>query len=199
MATNWCKPLAEWVTLFRSWVTSPDPKALLEACVFFDFRALHGDLSLQALENVLFETGEKSIFLAHMSKMAYEFPPPLSLFRRIRTDDGDVDLKKGGVAAIVATARFFALQAGVRSRSTFDRLYSAAAAGKLSRDGAESMAETYRFLLQLRLREQLADIKAGQVADNKIRLQGLSALETHRLKDAFTAIKDMQEFIGQRF
>lgn len=199
MATNWCKPLAEWVKLFESWVTSPDPKALLEACVFFDFRVLHGDSSLEALEHVLFGTGKKSIFLAHMSKMALEFPPPLTMFRRIRSKRGEVDLKKGGVAAIVATARFFALQAGVRSRSTFERLDGAVAAGKLSRDAAESLAETYRFLLQLRLREQLAEIKAGETADNKIRLQGLSALENHRLKEAFTVIKDIQDFIGQRF
>ena len=119
--------------------------------------------------------------------------------RRIRTEHGQVDLKKGGVAAIVAIARFFALQAGVRSRSTFERLEGAAAAGKLSRDGAHSMAETYRFLLQLRLREQITATKAGATADNKIRLQGLSALETHRLKDAFMAIKDIQDVIGQRF
>lgn len=199
MATNWRKPLADWVTLFESWVNSPDPKALLEACVFFDFRVLHGELSLETLERVLFGTGSQSIFLAHMSKMAYEFPPPLTLLRRIRSEHGLVDIKKGGVAAIVAIARFFALSAGVRSRSTFDRLEGAATAGKLSRDGAESMAETYRFLLQLRLREQIIDIKAGETADNKIRLQGLSALETHRLKDAFLAIKDMQDFVGQRF
>ncbi len=199
MATNWCKPLAEWQAMFKSWVSSPDPKALLEACVFFDFRVLHGELSLHSLEKVLFETGSQSIFLAHMSKMAYEFPPPLTLLRRIRTDKGLVDLKKGGVAAIVAIARFFALQAGVRSRSTFERLEGAAVAGKLSRDGAQAMAETYRFLLQLRLREQINATKAGEVADNKIRLQGLSALETHRLKDAFMAIKEIQDFVVQRF
>ncbi len=199
MATNWCKPLADWAALFESWVSSPDPKALLEACVFFDFRVLHGDLSLAVLERVLFGTGSKSIFLAHMSQMALEFPPPLTMFRRIRTKRGEVDLKKGGVAAIVAIARFFALEAGVRSRSTFERLEGAMAAGKLSRDAAESIAETYRFLLQLRLREQLADIKTGAVADNKIRLLELSALENHRLKEAFMAIKDIQDFIGQRF
>lgn len=199
MATNWCKPLAKWEAMFKSWVSSPDPKALLEACVFFDFRVLHGELSLHSLEKVLFDTGSQSIFLAHMSKMAYEFPPPLTLLRRIRTEKGQVDLKKGGVAAIVAIARFCALQAGVRSRSTFERLEGAAVAGKLSRDGAQSMSEAYRFLLQLRLREQISATKAGEVADNKIRLQGLSALETHRLKDAFMAIKEIQDFVGQRF
>lgn len=199
MATNWCKPLVEWEAMFASWVSSPDPKALLEACVFFDFRVLHGELSLHSLERVLFETGSQSIFLAHMSKMAYEFPPPLTLLRRIRTEKGLVDLKKGGVAAIVAIARFSALQASVRSRSTFERLEGAAAAGKLSRDAAQGMEETYRFLLQLRLREQISATKAGEIADNKVRLQGLSALETHRLKDAFMAIKDIQDFIRQRF
>lgn len=199
MATNWCKPLAEWEAMFAGWVSSPDPKALLEASVFFDFRVLHGELSLRSLERVLFETGSQSIFLAHMSTTAYEFPPPLTLLRRIRTQKGLVDLKKGGVAAIVAIARYSALQAGVRSRSTFARLEGAAAAGKLSRDGAQSMAETYRFLLQLRLREQINATKAGETADNKIRLQGLSALERHRLRDAFIAIKGIQDFIRQRY
>lgn len=199
MATNWCKPLSEWVEMFEGWVNSPDPKALLEACVFFDFRVLHGSLSLNSLERILFGTGSQSIFLAHMSKMAYEFAPPLTLLRRIRSDHGQLDLKKAGVASIVAIARFFGLHAGVRSRSTFDRLEAAAVAGKLSRDAAETLADNYRFLLQLRLRLQIADIKAGKTASNNIRLQDLSTLETQRLKDAFIAIKEMQDFVAQRF
>ncbi len=199
MATNWCRPLDDWVKLFRRWVSTPEPQALLEACIFFDFRSVYGELSLEPLERILFGTGKQSIFLAHMSRTALEFRPPLSLFRRIRDENGQVDIKKGGVAPIVAIARFYALEAGMRSRSTFKRLKAAAAAGKLSRDGAENLSDTYRFLLKLNLKEQLAELKAGETPDNKIRLQSLSALENRRLKENFMGIRLIQESISQRF
>ena len=199
MATNWCQPLDDWLRLFQSWVNTPTPQALLEACVFFDFRSVYGALSLEPLERVLYETGEQSIFLAHMSQTALEFRPPLNFFRRIRDNDGQVDLKKGGVAPIVHMARFYALQAGMRARSTFERLDAAAAAGKLSRDGADSLSEAYQFLLQIRLREQLVATKAGKTLSNEINLQSLSAREHRRLKEAFLAIKGLQESISHRY
>jgi CBS domain-containing protein len=199
MATNWCQSLGEWLRLFKSWVNSPSPQALLQACVFFDFRAVYGELSLQPLERVLHETGEQSIFLAHMSQTALEFRPPLNFFGRIRAKAGRVNIKKGGVAPIVHMSRFYALQAGMHTRSTFERLEAAAEAGKLSRDGAEALAETYRFLLQLRLQEQIARMKAGTAPDNSIRLQSLSALENRRLKEAFLAIKELQDSISHRY
>ncbi len=199
MATNWCHPLDDWLRLFKSWVRTPEPQALLKACIFFDFRSVYGELSLEPLEQVLYETGEQSIFLAHMSKTALEFRPPLSLFRRIRDDAGQVDLKKGGVAPIVHMARFYALQAGMRTRSTIVRLEAAAKGGKLSQEGAEMLAEIYRFLLQIRLKEQLAKTKAGETLDSKIRLQSLSTRERRRLKEAFMGIRDLQDSISQYF
>lgn len=87
----------------------------------------------------------------------------------------------------------------MRKRSTIDRLATAAAAGKLSHEGAETLAETYRFLLNIRLKEQLAEIKAGQTPDNNINLQALSAWEKRRLKEAFMSIREIQEAISRRF
>ena len=110
-----------------------------------------------------------------------------------------MNIKKGGVAPIVHMSRFYALQAGMRTRSTFERLEAAAEAGKLSKDGAESLIETYRFLLQLRLQEQIVRMKAGTAPDNSIRLQSLSALENRRLKEAFLAIKELQDSISHRY
>ena len=53
MATRWCKPLAEWRRLFAAWVRTPEPQALLDAAIFFDFRSVAGGLSLAALEEIL--------------------------------------------------------------------------------------------------------------------------------------------------
>jgi CBS domain-containing protein len=198
MATRWNRPLAAWERLFESWVHTPEPKALLEAAIFFDFRAVHGELSLEPLERIILEAKESGIFLAHMANAALEFRPPLGFFSRIRTEEGFVDLKAGGITPVVSLARIFTLEAGGRSRSTLERLEAAAKAGTLSQVGAETLIETYRFFLQLRLRDQLAALKSGQSPDNKVQLEALSPVEKRHLKEGFLAIREMQEATSHR-
>jgi CBS domain-containing protein len=199
MATNWCKSIDDWVALFKGWLKKPDPQALMETGIFFDLRGVHGDLSLEPLENIVAEAGSNGIFMAQLARATIEFKPPLGFFRRIRADGGYVDLKKGGVAPIVGLARLYALEGNVRAYSTVDRLDGAVEAGTLSQEGAENLIELYRFVLQLRLREQLEDIRAGELPDNRVKVTSLSALENKHLKDAFLAIREMQEAASQRY
>ncbi|MCB0214802.1 MAG: cyclic nucleotide-binding protein, partial [Anaerolineae bacterium] len=109
MATNWCMPLGEWQDLFAGWIARPEPQALMEAGIFFDFRRVHGDLSLEPLERQLADAHANGIFLAYMAQAANTFAPPLGFFNRIRSEDGFVDLKKGGIAPVVGLARALAL------------------------------------------------------------------------------------------
>jgi CBS domain-containing protein len=112
MATRWRRPLQEWEQLFRTWVHTPEPQALLEAAIFFDFRPVHGLLSLNSLEEIFLKAGERGLFLAHLARAALGFQPPLGFFRRIRQEEGGVDLKQGGIAPIVGLARLYALEMG---------------------------------------------------------------------------------------
>ncbi len=148
---------------------------------------------------MIVESGSNGVFLGQLARATIEFRPPLGFFRRIRVDDGQVDLKKGGIAPIVGLARLYALEGKIRAHTTVERLEGAVEAGTISREGAETLIETYRFLMQIRLREQLAAIRAGDKPGNRIRLTALSALENKHLKDAFLAIREMQEAASQRF
>ncbi len=200
MATNWRRPLDQWLRLFQGWIETPEPQALVDASIFFDFRPVYGALDLEPLEALCARAGEHRIFLAHMARLATHFQPPLGFFRRIRQDEeGKVDLKRGGVAPIVALARVYALESGVRARPTLDRLEAAVTAGALSREGAETLAEAFRFLLHLRLREQLKSWRAGEPVENSVKLDALSNLERRHLKEAFLAIREMQAALEQRF
>lgn len=199
MATNWCRSLDSWIDLFEGWIKKPDSQALLDSAIFFDFRVVHGGLSLEPLEEIVSEASHDKIFLARLARAAMGFRPPLGFFRRILAEDGFVDLKTGGIAPVVSLARVYAIEANIRNHSTLERLEAAAEKGALSRNGAETLSETYRFLLKLRLREQLAAVRRGETPDNKIRLQSLSQRENHHLKDAFLAIREMQESLSQRF
>jgi CBS domain-containing protein len=127
------------------------------------------------------------------------FQPPLSFFHRIREDEDGVDLKKGGIAPIVGLARLYALEAGAVARPTLDRLEAAGQWGTLSRDGAELLAEAFRFILSLRLREQLRAYRAGEQPGNRVRLEQLSALERRHLKESFLAIREIQALTAMYF
>lgn len=199
MATRWHKPLTEWERLFDRWIQQPSPQELLEAQIFFDFRPVRGNLSLQSLEQLVTHSGQRRIFLAQMARSALQFRPPLGFFRRIREEEGGVDLKKGGIAPIVSLARVYALEAQSPARGTLERLEAAARAGKLSAEGAENLAEAFNFLTRLRLREQLGALRRREAPGNKVPLEALSALERRHLKEAFVLLRELQEALGQRF
>lgn len=199
MATNWRKPLAAWVGLFRRWIETPDAAALLDVSSLLDFRPVHGLLDLAPLEAVVRSAGERRVFLAHLARTALAFEPPLSPFRQIREQDGGVDLKRGGLLPIVGMARVFALEAGSRARSTLDRLGAASAAGTLSDEGAATLAEAFRFLLSLRLRAQLLAARTGAPGGNLVRSAELSALERRLLRDTLIAVRELQQATALRF
>jgi CBS domain-containing protein len=199
MATGWRKPLAEWETLFSRWVEVPEPQALLEAQIFLDFRAVHGALSLEPLDRTLASGGRRALFLHNMARAALRFRPPLGPLGRIRTDDGWIDLKAGGIAAIVMLARVYSLAAGEGPRSTLDRLEAAADAGALSRAGAEILGESFRLLTRLRLQEQLRTLRTGGDLSNRVHLDSLTVLERSRLVEALRAVRKQQEATALRF
>lgn len=199
MATNWCKPLAEWQQLFRGWIRLPEPAALLDAAIFFDFRAVAGALSLESLEQLIAGAKNEKTFLVHVMNGALVPHPPLGFFNRLRSENGAVDLKKGGIGPVVGLARAAALAAGSRERSTLQRLSVAGAAGAiLNEASARDLAEIFPFLLGLRLRSQLAARESNQPLTNCVRLAELSMLERRHLKEAFIVIKQNQEFLGSR-
>jgi CBS domain-containing protein len=199
MATNWCKPLNEWQSLFDSWVRTPDPQALLDAAIFFDFRPVAGALSLAPLEEILIAARTQKLFIAHAAQEVLKWRPPLGFFNRIRSDHGMVDLKKGGIGPIVGLARIGALAAGSCERPTLERLVVAGKSGTVfKQEDSATLAETFQFLLHIRLRQQLAALQAKQPPDHKVRLDALSALERRHLKEAFVTIRHIQQDVRAR-
>lgn len=199
MAVNWNRSLAGWDETIAEWIREPTPDNLMVSSIFFDFRAVAGTLDTAPLADRVAGAAASDLFLAHLARVSLRFKPPLGLFQRIRTDDGKVDLKKRGVASVVAAARVYALEAGARARPTRERLEAAIAAGVVSEDLGRTLIETYRFLLQVRLRQQLADLAADQALSNDVRLKSLSSLEARHLKDAFNVIREMQGAVARRY
>lgn len=199
MATRWRRSLAGWETAFLQWLQTPEPQALLEAEVFLDFRRVHGELSVEPLERILLSGAGRPVFLFHLARAATRFRPPLRPASRIRARHGEVDLKRGGLAAIVLLARLGALTAGSTARGTLERLDAAAGAGALGPDTVEAVGDAFRFLMRLRLREQFRSLEAGREPANSVRTDSLSPLERRRLREAFKAVADAQRGVALRY
>jgi CBS domain-containing protein len=193
MATHWCKPLEEWRSLFACWVHTPEPQALLDAAIFFDFRPVAGGLSLAPLEKILAGAGTEKPFIVRLTEGAL-VRPPLGFFNRIRSHEGMVDVKKSGLAPIVGLGRAAALAGGSVERSTLERLATAGKSGIfLSQDDASELAEIFQFLLHLRLRQQLASLQQNRPIDHNVHVSSLSNSERRRLKEGFVMLRRIQD------
>lgn len=199
MATSHRRSLKAWLELFRAHLQTPKPQALLEAQIFFDFRAVYGELSLEPLERLIQEEAQRGVFLYHLAQSSLAFRPPLGFLGRIQTQKGRVDLKRGGIAPIVSLARLYGLLAQSREKGTLARLKEAAQRGVLSLETAEALSEAYAFLFGLRLKHQLQALKAGQPLTNEVALKDLSPGEEKRLREAFHLIAQIQDYTARRF
>jgi CBS domain-containing protein len=198
MATSWCLPRDRWVRRFAAWIEQPEPESLMRAMNFFDWRRVAGGLDLEPLEDVVRRAAGNRLFVAQLARASMRKRPPLGLFRRIVADGGHVDLKSGALMPVSGLARLFAVEALERGGSTLRRLERAAAAGVVSEDGAEVLAEAFRFAFALRLRTQLADRRGGRPISNLVVLDRLSAGERSQLRQSFVAIDRLQKVTGQR-
>jgi CBS domain-containing protein len=197
MATSWRKSLQEWESLFASWILTPEPRALLAAEEFLDFRRVHGELETPKLEEILQAGASRQTFLVQLARPAVGFRPPLRAFGRLRRHH--VDLKLGGIAAIVLLGRLYAFAAGSRARSTPERLDDAVAAGSLTRSGADALIDALRVLTRYRLRVQLEALAAGEEPTDRIAVHDLSVPERRRLRDALREIIPVQELTALRY
>ena len=200
MASNpeLCLTAEEWQARFEAWIREPDPQALLNATIFFDFRVLHGNTALgDSLRAWLNRHAKKnSTFLRMMAGNALQVAPPIGRIRDfVLEEDGSIDLKKSGARLFVDVARIFALRAEVGSSSTVQRLREAGSRMGVLSDEMSAIIDGFHFIQLLRLRAQHFDAGDGSVPPlppNHIRPDQLNELDRRILKEAFRQARKLQ-------
>lgn len=200
MAGNpaWCLSLTEWQSKFAGWIRNPEPKALLNSTIFFDFRALWGndELAEELRSGLNLEAHHNQRFLRALADNALESRPPIGMLSHIVTSGhglqaNTVDLKTQGSRPIVDAARIYALAAGLAQTNTAERLRASGVRLNVPPEEIEAMVDAFHFLLLLRLRHQyLASGDPGGI--NRIDPEGLNALDRRILKEAFRQARDLQ-------
>jgi CBS domain-containing protein len=208
MASNpeLCLTFDEWKAKLNGWLQNSDPRALLDAAICFDFRALAGDTRLadRLREWMLALTRTRQNFLRLMAENALQAKPPLGWLRDFTTEgENTFNLKLNGVRPFVDVARVFALGRGLPQTNTAERLRAAGKAGALAPGEAEAMSAAFFFLQQVRLRHQaqFAESLAEQPQDtaNRIDPSSLHELDRRTLREAFRLARDLQSRLAMDY
>jgi CBS domain-containing protein len=202
MAKNprWCQPASVWKQYFTDWTLHAEPKDLLDASIFFDFRFAYGDAELVddlrhfLIERLLGWAG----FFRHLTENALYFRPPLGFFRNFLVESKGVHRDafdiKSAMMPIVYIARIYALKYGIRETNTQERLYQLYLKKKFKWDTYSEIEHAYSFLMQLRFARQIqAILNENQPPDNYITPKKLTRIEQTMLKEIFVRIESLQK------
>jgi CBS domain-containing protein len=190
-----CLTPEEWRGRFGRWIREPDPQALLNATIFFDFRVIYGPDRLgDQLRAWLNEVAPgNATFLRMMATNALDVAPPLGRIRDFVVDeDGTIDLKKYGARLFVDVARILALRVGVDSSGTVARLRQSAVKLGVSSEEVQAIIDGFHFIQLLRLRAQHLETEHDSPTDNRVDPDTLNELDRRILKEAFRQARKLQ-------
>lgn len=201
MASNpkWCLTEAEWRGQFSRWIDSGGPEELLNAGIFFDFRALAGEeaLALNLRSWLAGKVRANPRFLKQMTQNSLRNTPPLGLVRDFVLSEDDahphtLDLKLNGATPFVDGARIYALASGQPVTGTARRLFQAGRDLHIPDDEIKSWVQAFHFIQLLRLRHQHAQQRQGIEPDNHLDPDTLSILDRRILKEGFRQARKFQ-------
>ncbi|HZV54215.1 MAG TPA: DUF294 nucleotidyltransferase-like domain-containing protein [Rhodocyclaceae bacterium] len=199
MASNpeLCLSKDEWRQKFVSWLHSNNPQALLNATIYFDFRALYGaeDLAEELRQWLLANIPAATLFLRFMAGNAVQVEPPIGMIRDFVFDKNEqfphtLDLKTFGARLFVDAARILSLANGVGATGTAERLRALAERGKLGGEDVGAIVDGFFVIQQMRLRQQQAGTPEGMA--NRVNPDNLNEFDRLILKEAFKQARKLQ-------
>jgi len=174
--------------------------AYMNLAIFYDAEAVAGDaeLLLSTKAELVEMIAKEPIMLAHFARAADSFPSPIGLFNNLVTskEHGDtLDLKKGGIFPIVHGVRSLAIEKKLMETSTVARIEKLAEKGALSLEFARELTEALRYLMTLKLDQQLNEVEGSSL----VRPAELSTMERDLLRDSLQIVKKFREMLRRHF
>jgi signal-transduction protein with cAMP-binding, CBS, and nucleotidyltransferase domain len=197
MAMNplWRKTRSQWRDQIAIWARKRTGAVLLFTDIFLDLRAGWGEAApAEALRaEAMALLAAQPAWGAMLAAQGARFGVGLTLWGGFTDDEPGpgtrTDLKLHGLMPLVAAARLAALRAGVAAPATVARLAGLAAKGTLSAGEAARLQAAFATLLDAVLRQQLADLAAGQRPGNLVDTGAMPQATRAALKDALKAVR----------
>ncbi len=197
---KWCMSETAWKRQFSSWIHKSEPENLLLVNIFFDFSVVSGSESLVSdlRGHVFAEVEKRSVFLHNLAQNTLEFRSPSNILGQIRSDSRTgnyVDLK-GTMLHFVNFARIYALKNSISETNTIKRLQALMEGRHIGLDTGEETIDAWKFLMELRLKNQVSALEINFRHENTLMLEELSSWEETMLKKAMAQVNNLQKRIS---
>ncbi|WP_418640464.1 putative nucleotidyltransferase substrate binding domain-containing protein [Sulfurimonas sp. ST-27] len=198
----WRRNLGDFKNEIDNWIASFEGNSLQNLSIFLDAKCVAGDCTLvNAAKEHLFARFEKrDDVLAHLAKATLFFETPISLFSGFKLDkehENKLDLKKGGIFAIVHGIRCLALENKIKKNNTIERIKELNNRGVFDKVFATELIESFDTLLSVRLKTML--YAKDQKDINYINPKDLDKTSRDLLKDSFKVVDKLKKFISFHF
>lgn len=205
---NWRMTLSAFKSKIEEWFKSPSEENFMNAAILFDAECVFGSPEFlhQVKRALQYQQQAYPNFLRHFAIGALRFKTPVGFFGGLvadvesSTNDEVIDIKKGGIFAIVHGIRCYALEAGVEQTNTHWRIKQLMDMGILDKEFGIELGETLNFLNTLRLESMLSQVSQGiDLPDNKVHLSELSHLQQDILKESFKVVDGFKKRLIHHF
>ena len=187
-----------WAAAARTWLHDPTREgALLLSAMVADSRPLT-DAALGAhLTDSIRSHTRTSQFLRALLDEALGWRPPTGAVRPFLVAPrgehrGHLDLKRGGLAPVVALGRWIAIATGDASGTTPERLDRGVAAGLLTADERDTLTGGFDSVYTLLYDHEARAVRAGAEPSTFINPAALDTLTRRHLRETFRAIRHVQ-------
>ncbi|RJX65421.1 cyclic nucleotide-binding/CBS domain-containing protein [Vibrio sinensis] len=194
---KWVKSQTEWKECLTQWVKSNKVEYVMDLAILADAHPVAGNHQLlepvsDHLRSLMFNN---MLTLQGFSRPALQFSLPLTLFGTVKQDKQGLDLKSGGIFPIVHGIRTLALEYGLTSKNTLERIEDLRNKMILEPETTDNLDEALKLFFKLRLNQQLIN----QNTNNRIDLKQLDRTERDLLRHSLHVVKKFKQFLGHHY
>jgi CBS domain-containing protein len=192
-----------WAAAARGWQHDPTQEnALLLSAMVADSRPLTNLPLGRALTEQIRSHTRTTGFLRALLDEALGWRPPTGFVRDFVVAHsgehrGQLDLKSGGLAPVVALARWIAIVDGDARGTTTDRLRRGAQTGLLSTDEADTLAGGFDNVYSMLLRHEARAVRGATTPTTYFTPGELDTLTRRHLRESFRAIALVQDRVDR--
>lgn len=207
MANNpdWRKPIADFKKMVVSWCIRPDPNSMMNLAIFYDARAIAGNIELldEVKQHLATYLSNDAGMLMMFARAVDQFQDhSQGFFAKLLGSDRTktMDIKKMGLFPIVHGVRALCVEYKVNETNTFERIQKLVEVNALEKQFGQDLSEALAYFMDLRLKFNIRYVKNNQqIVPNQVEVHNLSTMERDLLKDALRVVKDFKQIIRVHF
>lgn len=198
----WRRNFNSYKELIEKWTYDMSDESVQNLSIFLDAKCVAGDSALLDELTIYLHRSfhSRDDVLAHIAKAVLNFETPLSMFSSFviqKEHDNKLDLKKGGLFALIHGVRTLGLQYEISATNTIERIKELNNIEVIDKNFATELIESFDTLSSIRLKAMLEAKSLDE--SNYINPRNLEKNQRDLLKDSFKIINKFKKFMSFHF